>query len=382
MPDEHGRSASLFAPVLRSVQDLPFLSIVMPVRNEEAHLEGVLNQLSLQDYPHDRFEIIVADGDSTDRTRDIVEDFQRKSPMSVRLIRNPKRLSSAGRNAGAQAARGEYVFFVDGHCVIPSVSLLRDAANLFETNGCDCLCRPQPLTVEGTSRFQSVIAHARATAFGHGTDSTIYNTNHEGTVDPTSAGALYRKDVFSKIGYYDESFDACEDVEFNFRVFKAGLKSWISPKLTILYHPRNNIRGLWKQMMRYGRGRYRFMRKHPDAASLGQLVPALFVLWILAGIIGSAVSQTVSLIFGFSVAIYLATALAFSIGLAFRYGLYHLLAAPAGFMTIHMGLGTGFLVQAVSSLRSVLSGENSDQQTSTRESLRRITEAEPPEMSK
>jgi succinoglycan biosynthesis protein ExoA len=338
-------------------QLLPFLSIVIPVRNEEEHLGGVLEQLSLQDYPQDRLEILVADGESTDGTAGVVKDFQQKSPISIRLVNNPKRLSSAGRNAGARAARGDYVFFIDGHCVIPSKSMLRDAVSLFESTGCDCLCRPQPLTVDGNSFMQSVIAHARATAFGHGTDSTIYNTKYEGPVEPMSAGALYRKTVFSKIGYYDESFDACEDVEFNFRVFKAGLKSWISPKLTVLYHPRTSIGALWKQMMRYGRGRYRLVRKHPDAISIGQLIPALFILWLIAGVIGSVFLPKVSLLLGFFLGTYLATAFIFSVFLASRYGLNHLFISPLVFIAIHFGLGSGFLAEAISGRKKEASSE-------------------------
>jgi succinoglycan biosynthesis protein ExoA len=329
--------------IVPNAGELPFVSIVIPVRNEERHLGAVLAHLQLQDYPQSRFEIIVVDGDSTDGTREVVENFQRTSLTAVRLLHNPMRLSSAGRNVGARVARGEYIFFIDGHCVIPSKSMLSDAVLLFENTGCDCLCRPQPLTVDGIGRIQAVVAHARGTAFGHGTDSTIYNTEYEGPIEPMSAGALYRKSVFSKIGYYDESFDACEDVEFNFRVFKAGLKSWISPKLTVLYHPRGSFNGLWKQMMRYGRGRCRLVCKHPDALTFGQLVPALFLLWIFTAAVGSVLWLGFSLLLAFSFGIYFATALVFAISLARRYGLGHFFLSPLAFMTIHFGLGAGFL---------------------------------------
>jgi glycosyltransferase involved in cell wall biosynthesis len=255
---------------------LPFLSIVLPVRNEKEHLGAVLEQLRSQDYPHDRFEILVANGKSVDGTGEVVESFGKNTSISVRLIQNPKQLSSAGRNVGTYAARGEYIFYLDGHCVIPNKSMLRDAITLFEKTGADCLCRPQPLTIEGNAHLQKVIAHSRATAFGHGRDSTIYNMEYEGPINPTSAGALYRRSVFAKVGFYDENFDACEDVEFNYRVFQSGLKSWISPRLAVFYHPRNSLVSLWKQMVRYGRGRYRFITKHPDAITIGQLIPQRF----------------------------------------------------------------------------------------------------------
>jgi len=226
--------------------------------------------------------------------------------------------------------------------------MLRDAVALFEDTGCDCLCRPQPLTVVGNSPFQQAVAHTRASILGHGTDSTIYDTDFEGSVNPTSAGALYRRQVFSKVGYYDEAFDACEDVEFNYRVSKSGLKSWISPKLTVFYHPRASIRGLWKQMIRYGRGRCRFVSKHPDALSKGQLIPAVFVVWLTLGAAVACLSKPISAIFLTTLAVYLTCVLAFSTRLAIRYGLAYVFYAPVIYLAIHIGLGVGFLAEVFS----------------------------------
>ena len=153
------------------------------------------------------------------------------------------------------------------------------------------MCRPQPLLMPGNGVFQDVVAHARATSLGHGRDSTIYDVKLEGPVNPASAGALYRKEVFQTIGYYDETFDACEDVDFNVRVHKAGLKSYTSPRLAVLYRPRETVGRLLKQMMRYGRGRHRLGRKYPELSSVAQLVPVLFVGWLIVGGIASLFSR-------------------------------------------------------------------------------------------
>jgi succinoglycan biosynthesis protein ExoA len=331
----------------RAEGELPFLSVVLPVRNEQAHIQGVLAQLEAQEYPRDRFEVIAAVGTSTDRTAEVIQEFAERSTMSIRRFDNPSKLSSAGRNIGARHARGEYIIYVDGHCHIPSNTLLRDAASLFEQTGADCFCRPQPLTMNGNSLFQNAVAQARATSLGHGRDSTIFATDYEGPVDPSSSGAMYRRGVFERIGYYDESFDACEDVEFNYRVFKAGLVSHISPRLTILYQPRNTVRRLWQQMLRYGRGRFRLIEKHPDAFSLSQVVPAAFVLWIVFGGLASLISRPFSLAFASSLGVYAAVVLAFSVVLGFRHGASNLLMAPIIYPTIHLGLGAGFLAEAL-----------------------------------
>jgi succinoglycan biosynthesis protein ExoA len=326
---------------------LPLISVVIPVRNEEAHLGAVLESLLAQDYPRDRFEILVADGDSTDGTPRVVEKFASGSATRIKLLSNARRWSSAGRNVGVRHSSGDLIVFIDGHCYIPSKTLLRDTAATFEKTGADCLCRPQPLNMEGNSFFQDAVAQARATTLGHGRDSTIYDTQFEGPVNPCSAGAMYRRTVFERVGYYDESFDAAEDVEFNYRVFKSGLISYISPRLEIRYQPRASLGALWRQMMRYGRGRFRLIRKHHEAFSFSQLVPAAFLLWLVAGIIASLVSRPLSLVFGVPLAIYVAVVLYFSLGMGRRYGVAHLLVGPLIYPTIHLGLGAGFLAEAL-----------------------------------
>jgi len=280
-----------------------FVSVVIPVRNEEAHLGAVLDDLMSQDYPRDRFEILVVDGQSTDGTREVVKRYaaeNRSQESGVRsqnelpcviLLPNPGRLSSSGRNVGVRHSRGELVLFVDGHCRIPNRSLLSDSVRIMQETGAECLCRPQPLTLPGNTWFQDTVAYARATLIGHGRDSTIYATEVEGFVNPTSSGAAYRRSVFERVGLYDERFDACEDVEFNYRVYRAGIPSYLSPQLTVAYQPRSSLSGLFKQMLRYGRGRFRLMQKHKEAASLSQMVPAAFVAGLMLLGAGSLASN-------------------------------------------------------------------------------------------
>jgi succinoglycan biosynthesis protein ExoA len=331
----------------KATESLPFLSIVIPVRNEEAYLGTVLESLLRQDYPSDRYEILVADGDSTDRTAQVVEKIANVSATKVMLLANSRRLSSAGRNVGVRHSAGEFVVFIDGHCHIASKTLLRDIAETFRKTGADCLCRPQPLSMEGNSFFQDAVAYARATPLGHGRGSTIYDTTYEGPVNPCSAGAMYRRTVFERVGYFDEGFDAAEDVEFNHRILKAGLLSYLSPQLEIRYQPRANLWALWRQMTRYGRGRRRLMRKHPDAFSISQLAPAAFLLWLVVGGIGSTLSRPFALVFACSLAGYVLAVLYFSLAAGRRYGLAHFLVGPLIYPTIHLGLGAGFLTESL-----------------------------------
>lgn len=337
---------------------VPFMSVVIPVRNEEICLGGVLERLTAQNYPNDRLEILVADGNSTDRTAEVVESWARKSNVRIKAVPNPAQLSSAGRNAGVHNARGDVILFVDGHCEIPDDNLLKNVADLLQKTGADCLCRPQPLTTKDNDTFQNAVAHVRATTLGHGRDSTIYEQKWEGEVNPSSAGAIYRREVFDKVGYYDESFDACEDVEFNHRVFRAGLKSILSPRLKVYYHPRKTLIGLWRQMIRYGRGRARLSRKHADALSIPQALPAAFLVWVIGGGVLGVSFHPLAIVYIASLVLYLGVVLAYSSKIGFQESWKEAIWAPLLYFTIHFGLGCGFLAEIISTPRAPAGGKS------------------------
>lgn len=323
----------------------------MPVRNEIKALPALLHALLEQEF--DSFEIIVSDGGSSDGTREFVADFARSSRVPVLLVDNVKIRSGPGRNAGVRSARGETIVFLDGHCSIPSRSLLRDTVAIFESTGADCLCRPQPLIAPIDSPTGKAIANVRASVLGHGRDSLIYNTSFSGFADPASSGASYRTEVFDRLGVYDESFDACEDVEFNTRVRKSGMTAYTDPRLTVHYEPRVTVRALAGQMAYYGRGRVRLALKHPDCFSLTQVVP--FGLLILAGLTLSSlpfpglIRASLLIVFG----LYLALVFIASAQLARRHSARYLWQAPLIYLTVHFGLGFGMLREILSTQLSL-----------------------------
>lgn len=339
----------------------PFITIVMPVRNEARFIRDTLGQLLGQDYPRDCFEIIVADGMSDDGTQEIVNKLSGDHPQ-VRLIENPKRLSSAGRNVGFKNGKGDIFLVVDGHCYIPDNQLFNNVATAFEKSGADCLGRPQPLDPPGLSDFQKAVAMARASRLGHSGNSLIYS-NYEGFASPVSNGAVYKKEVFQKVGYVDESLDACEDVEFNYRLEKAGLKAYTSPSLAVKYYPREKLKSFFKQMIRYGRGRFKFIKKHPETFNLDTLVPSAFtlglLLFIFLGILSffsslmskawslrSVASGLLSIIYG----LYLLIIVGESFRISFKKGFGYFRYLPFIFFAVHFGLGYGFIKEVVQSL--------------------------------
>jgi len=222
----------------------------------------------------------VADGGSGDGTRDIVRELSGTWP-NLRLLDNPRRLSSAGRNVGAAAARGRYVMFLDGHCALPRDDYLVRVVEIFESSGADCLARPQPLDQLQDGAWSEAFSTARHSRLGHHPGSDIYG-GEPGFTEPHHAGAAYVRDRFEELGGYDERFDACEDVELNHRVAEAGLRSYRHPDLTVHYRPRSDPGGLYRQMLRYGRGRARLMIRHP------RIVPWQILAVVCLGLLGPA----------------------------------------------------------------------------------------------
>jgi succinoglycan biosynthesis protein ExoA len=258
------------------VETATFVTVIVPVRNEAKCIERTLSKLATQDYPSGRFEIIVADGRSTDDTAEIVARLQDRF-ANIILFDNPKRLSSAARNLGVRHGRGDYFIVIDGHCDIDDPLYLRKMVEAFQSSGADCLGRPQPLEITHASALQEAIALARRSWLGHNPSSHIYSSQSQ-FVAASSVAVAYRRSVFERVGEFDERFDACEDVEFNHRVDAAGLKCWFAPEIAVHYHPRSSIPGLMRQMARYGRGRLRLAAKHPRSLTLPAIAPLIFFL--------------------------------------------------------------------------------------------------------
>jgi succinoglycan biosynthesis protein ExoA len=323
---------------------LPFISVILPVRNEESHIARTLEQIVEQSYDPTRFEVIVVDGESTDATAAIARAFEARYE-NVRFYRNPRRLSCAARNIGVRHARGEMVVFIDGHCDVENREYLHEVASAFARSGADCLGRPQPLDVCGASVVQRAIAAARASWLGHQPASWIYEAQEE-FVQAQSVAVAYRRSVFDVVGLFDESFDACEDVELNHRLEQAGLRCFFTPRIQVRYHPRTSFWSLFRQMARYGRGRVRLLRKHPDSFSIPCFVPLAFVIGLLVGPLLAWHSLWSAGAYLSSLALYgvLVAVASLQIGWQQRDAKV-LLSLPGVFPAIHLGAGFGLLYE-------------------------------------
>jgi len=319
----------------------PLITIVMPVRNEERFIAATIQQLLNQDYPRDRYEIIVADGESRDRTCEIVEEIARTHSQVI-LRSNPGHLPSSGRNVGFKNAKGDIFLVIDGHCQIPNNQLFINVVDCFKKSRAQCLGRPQPFIIPEEPNMQKAIALARSSWLGHSSNSFIHSGN-EGFVSPVSVGCAYKREIFEKIGFVDESFDACEDVEFNYRIEKAGFKTFFSPKITVHYYSRDTLAGLWKQLIRYGKGRFNFIFKHPEAINLDMFLPAALVIGIIFGPLFKFINNYFLWIYIAILLLYFSLIVCESIKLGMKNGFGLIAKLIITFPVIHVGLGVGMI---------------------------------------
>jgi succinoglycan biosynthesis protein ExoA len=332
--------------------EAPTFSIIVPMRNEERYVAETIESLVRQDYPPERVEILVVDGRSSDGSRDIVARLARTHP-ALRLLGNPRLVAAAARNIGIGAARGRFIGIVDCHSFV-NPDFLGNAERLFEDTGADCLGRPVELVIPTDSYLQRVIGVARTSWLGHHLVSPRYG-RAQGRVSPLSVGILYRREVFDRIGLFNEKFAACEDVEFNSRLERAGLTAWTDASLRCWYHPRGSLWALFNQIRRYAYWRHRLARSQRRAFHISQVVPAA------AGIVGlGALAAAAARWVPAAVPLSLMGAYAALVALACarasrRRGLRYLPLLPAAFFTIHLGAAVGLWAALLEDVRARLS---------------------------
>lgn len=322
------------------------IAVIIAVWNDEKKIGRLLDQIYLQDFSMDKVEVVVVDGLSTDSTREVAAGFKERFG-SLKVLDNPLKLKSAAFNIGIKNSEAPLVHTIDANTSFPNKDVLRNIAELAKSTKAECLCRPQPLAPPDSSEFQQSAAFCRSSGLGHRPGMEIED-DYEGYVDPTASGCTYSRTIFEKVGYFDESFDGCEDIDFNYRVKEAGLNSYLSQKLRQEHYPPEKPKGFWHQMYRYGKGRFRFAKKHNEY-SLMQWVAGFGVAMFLLLLLLSFVSLDAFARFKTVVIVYFLIILMFSLYLAIRRNyLGCLLWGPVIFPIIHFGLGFGFLRELLS----------------------------------
>jgi succinoglycan biosynthesis protein ExoA len=313
------------------------ISIVVPVRNEAKFIGHCLKALLQQDYPKNLIEIICVDGMSDDGTRELIYSYS-SADNRIRLLDNLQQTAPAAMNIGIRHAKGNIIVRVDARCIVEP-DYVRQCVHYLELTGADNVGGRQS-AVGDQSMLSEAIAFATTSPFGMGNSKFRYS-NKEQYVDTVYLGA-YPKQVFDRVGLYNEFLLRNQDYELNHRIRAAGGKIYFTPKIQSVYYGRPTLRSLWRQYFQYGYWKVRTIHLHPSSIKFRQLVAPLFVLTTLLALI-------LGIIFSNLIPFFLISFVYISVMLATIYlqrskqSLRTLLWLPIVFVFIHFGWGLGFI---------------------------------------
>jgi glycosyltransferase involved in cell wall biosynthesis len=257
------------------------VSVIIPIRNEEQYISACLKSLLYQTYPNKNYEILVIDGLSSDRSKDIVHEFQRTHP-SVICLDNAAAIVPAAMNIGIRHARGDIIIRADGHNSYPR-DYIQNCLNVLEETGADNVGGPW-LTVPADDSFSArLVAAVLTNPFGVG-DSQFRIGTKEGFVETVPFGA-FRSELFDRIGMYNEKLVRNQDNDLNARIRQAGGKIYQTPALTTEYHPVAGFGKLLRQTLKTSQWHVFSMRQTFGSMGARHLAPALFV-FLLATLLG------------------------------------------------------------------------------------------------
>jgi glycosyltransferase involved in cell wall biosynthesis len=315
----------------------PFVSVVIPMRNEAAHIQRCLDSVLAQDYPPARFELIVVDGESDDGSTDVLAGYGDR----IRVLQNHARIVPKAMNVGIGAARGEIIARVDAHTVLDAAYLRSGVAALRRT-GADNV--GGAMHAIGGGLRADAIAAAMSSRFGIG--AYFHFGTEEREVDTVYMG-MYPRAVFERIGLFDPELVRDQDDELNYRLRAAAGRIVLVPEMRSRYQNRESFKTLARQFFQYGMWKVRVLQKHPRQMSARQFVPPVFVL-SLAGSVAIAVAAPP----GFALFLGIAGAYALAVtgaaaAVARRRGWRLFFPVAAAFAVMHVSWGCGFLFGAL-----------------------------------
>jgi len=324
---------------------LPFVSVVIPCFNEERFISQALTRLADQ-YETNCYEILIVDGLSTDNTRHLIDEFKQSHPdLIVEVIDNPARNIPTALNLGVKRARGSIIARMDAHAV-PTEGYVRRCVDVIEAGqagvvGMPCQVRPGANTLTAKA-----IAVGVSHPFGIG--DAKYRLSEGGPLQEevdTVAFACFKKELWSKLGGFNEELLTNEDYDFNYRVRLQGQSVILDRSGHCDYFARASFNGLSAQYRRYGAWKARMVKKHPRSIKLRHLVAPAFVLSVVVLLLTGILWPPLWLLLGLDVALYLIVACLFAVtardssDAGFKFRLLLLLV----FLTIHLNWGASFL---------------------------------------
>lgn len=318
------------------------LSVICPIYNEEKYIAKCIESLLLQDYPKEDLEILLVDGMSTDKTREIIKTYAEKYPF-IKLLDNPMKIVPYAMNAGIKASKGEIIIRLDGHVEYPTnyfSALVKHLKDL-DADNVGALCETLPC---GPSAKEYAIAEALSSSFGMGNSYFRIGCDEIRQVDTVPFGC-FKREVFDKVGLYDNELVRNQDDELNGRITKNGGKIYLIPNIVTKYYARDKISKVGRMFYQYGLFKPLVNKKLGSPATVRQFFPLLFVHGLIIGAILSCFSTLIVFIYTTVLVLYLIFSLVFtfkSIKNTHKIGL--LIFQPLTYFTIHICYGWGYIV--------------------------------------
>ncbi len=256
------------------------ITAMIVVRNEEEYIKISLQSLLEQDFPQSKYEIIIVDGESTDKTRQnidtVLKEYQ--GVTKVNIINNPRKLLASGWNIGIRKARGKYVIRIDAHAKA-SNNFLKESLKTIKNLPEDVACVGGRLISVTLENSDKTISKVLSSPFGIGNSKFRYADKAQ-YVDTVAYG-LYKKEIFNKVGYFDETLERNQDNNMHNRIRMAGYHFYFNPEITSYYYVRSSLKKMLKQGFLNGKWNIIVFRQDKKSLSLRHLIPLLFVISLI-----------------------------------------------------------------------------------------------------
>lgn len=328
---------------------LPFVSIIVPCYNEDATIRHLLDSILVQTYPRERMELIISDGMSTDRTREVIAAFQiEHADLAVRVLENSVRTIPSGLNQAIRESRGEIIVRLDAHS-IPIPEYVELCVSAHQSGKGDNVGGVWEIHAGAETWMAESISLAAAHPLGAG-DAQYRLNAKAGAVDTVPFGS-FRRGLIDKIGGFDETLLANEDYEFNTRVRESGGTVWLEPSIRSVYFSRGTFGKLALQYWRYGFWKFKMLKRYPQTLRWRQALPPVFVLSLIVLIVLSLWIVFVRYLLAALLFIYVISLGLAGLKLAFEKQKGFLLwGLPLATTTMHFAWGAGFLWSGVLSM--------------------------------
>ena len=316
------------------------VTVILPCRNEAGHIAACLDSIIASAHPAERLEVLVVDGRSTDATRQIIAQYTKTYP-NIRMLDNPRRIVPTALNIGIRAATGEIIVRMDGHVVYPPEYIPRLIGALLESGADNVGGCMITLPADGTAVSQA-IAIAMGHPFGVGNAHFRIGAKQARDVDTVPFGC-FRRDVFTRVGMFDEELVRNQDDEFNHRIIRHGGRVRLIPDVVCYYYARGSLRQASRMFYQYGAFKPLVARKVGRIMTVRQLVPAMFVTALFGAVLGAIIWPPAGWVGAAIAAVYAVCVVACALRVARSNSLRVAIALAAALPVVHLSYGFGFL---------------------------------------